>query len=369
MGALIGGGVNNLTEQDNCDTQDSDSAPVAASSGKVKAISIKDPKTYLKRIKAIAKAVAPKVGVSARILFAQLYAESGPDGSQPVATKDLNFGGMTWTEGCGYPKGTTRGAGGSEGGYYRHYKTIGEFASDWARTVKNNFAKTGKPKSINDYVQKQKSQGYMASNQLDAYATRMKKGYSLWTGKSTVSGSAQVADLAATDTGENCDNSSNSDDNFRASGDILKEAKKWIGQFSYSSHRSANAHWKHPSKTDTTDCSGFVWLVLKRAGYKVPSQTWATPGMETDARKNQKYLKQISSKNAKKGDILIVNVGGGMGQSGHTAILTEDWHGDNTKIIEMGGDSTKSGVNVSTVARSFTSLLGSGRRTYARPQK
>lgn len=360
IGGLAGGFA--TQQQDDCSNEDSDSAPVS-SIGKM---NVKKTNNYLQNIKNIATADAPKVHVAARILFAQLYAESGPDGSQPVVKKDNNYGGMTWSLGSKYPKGTTRGVGGSEGGWYRHYKNLGEFAQDWGLTLKRNFARTGKPRSITDYVNKQKSQNYMRSNDLAGYASRMRTGWKLWTGKSVLSSAARVADNAASDTGEDCDDSGSS---FKASGDILKEAKHWLHKFHYSYARSADAHWRHPSANDTTDCSGFVWLILKRAGYKVPSLVWSTPTMESDAKGPHHYLRQISSKNAKAGDIIVVNRGEGSGQNGHTAFLLENYHGNNTKIIEEGGDSSYNRVNIRTIGYAFSSLISGGRTTFCTPKK
>lgn len=358
--AAVGGGIYDQEQQDqnNCDNLNSDSRPV----GKVGKISVKSGKNIYQRYKNIAMAVAPKVGVKPRLLFAQLVQEGG-DGSQPVDRIDNNFGGMTWSPNCGYPKGTARPK--TEGGNYRHYKNDSEFATDWAKTLKADFARTGKPRSIQDYVNKAKSQSYMQSNDLTNYANGMKYGYSLWKGKSSLSSAAKVADSADSDTGEDCDDTSSS--SFSGSGSILKEARHWLGKFNYDASRTADAHWKHPDDSDTTDCSGFVWFVLKRTGYAVTPQVWSTPFMESDAKGAHKYLKRISAKNAKKGDLIIVNVGSGSGSLGHTAFLAENYHGNNTKVIEMGGNGNK--VNEQTIAYSFTSLLPNGRVTFAEPKK
>ncbi|MDN6167113.1 MAG: peptidoglycan hydrolase, partial [Tetragenococcus koreensis] len=76
------------------------------------------------------------------------------------------------------------------------------------------------------------------------------------------------------------------------------------------------------------------------------------------------YFKQIKPNNAKAGDVVIVNVGGGLGNNGHTAILLEDWHGKDTDIVQIGGVDDK--VNKDKFGTSFTSLL-SGDTTLARP--
>ncbi|MCT7879991.1 MAG: CHAP domain-containing protein [Lactobacillus crispatus] len=336
IGAFAGNQVIQQQQQDNCDTEETQTAsPVSGGKkNKVKGIKVKEykitnQKTYIAQIKELGKAIGKKIGVRPAWVFAQLYAESGPDGSQPVNRKDHNLSGMSWSPGCGYAKGTSRGSGGSEGGWYRHYKNFAEFGADYATTLRNDFAKTGKPRNVSDYVNKLKNARYMATSDIGRYKTNMRTALNnFWGGKSTLSGAVQVAEDAGTDTGENCGSNGGDDGNFKASGDILKEAKKWLHKFHYSYGRSANAHWKHPSSNDTTDCSGFVWLVLKRAGYKVPSSTWATPSMESDAKGSHKWLKRISSKSAGPGDIIIVNQGGGGGQSGHTAILLEKYKGN-----------------------------------------
>lgn len=359
--AVFGGGVYLSTTSD-CDSDDNSATTTAAS--KIGKITVKDSSNYLTKIKNISKAVGKKIGVQPRMLFSQLYAESGPDGSQPVNTQDHNYGGMTWTAGCGYSKGTTRGNGGSEGGWYRHYKNVSEFASDWAVTVKSNFSELGNPKSLSDYLAKMKAKGYMADNNMAGYLSRMKTGWAKWPGKSTLSGAAQAADDAATDTGEDCDT-----DGGDVSGNaIVREARKWLGKFHYSQGtHTANDNWRHPSSDDTTDCSGFVYLVLKRVGCKLPPDRWWTGPMEDDARGAHKYLKQIKPSQAGAGDIIIANSGSGSGDSGHTAILLGKYKGGSTKIIEMGGDSKADGVNIRTISYAFGWLFTTGRVTLARP--
>ncbi len=118
-------------------------------------------------------------------------------------------------------------------------------------------------------------------------------------------------------------------------------------------------------KDGVTDCSGFVWLVLKLAGYKVPADMgWYTGSMEKDATGPQTYLKKISLSEARAGDIVIVNMNGtsGAGANGHTLILTSDPTGinnemdllkSNVSVIQEGGGS-HGGVNESTMRDSFS---------------
>lgn len=161
-------------------------------------------------------------------------------------------------------------------------------------------------------------------------------------------------------------------DTGKADGNIIKTAKSMKGYFYYvQSHPSSDlgSDLKNPNKSGGTDCSGFIWLTLNKAGYKVPANMgWFTGTMASDAKGSHQYLKQISENDAKAGDIVIVNQGAGAGNNGHTAFITENWHGKNTKIIEEGGDTTGH-VNESTFGTAFYSLLSGSDVTLARPIK
>lgn len=154
-------------------------------------------------------------------------------------------------------------------------------------------------------------------------------------------------------------------------GSIVKNAESMKGDFYYvQNHPSPDlgSDLKIPSKTGGTDCSGFVWLALNKAGYKVPANMgWFTGTMASDAKGSHQYLKQISENDAKAGDIVIVNQGAGAGNNGHTAILLGKWQGKATKIIEQGGVGDK--VNESTFGTAFYSLLNGSDVTLARPIK
>lgn len=140
-------------------------------------------------------------------------------------------------------------------------------------------------------------------------------------------------------------------------GDILEVAKSLLGYFSYSQeNRTSFGDPMNPKKSGQADCSSFVWLVLTKAGYKTPQVAWATPSMTSDARGAKQYLQEIPESEAKAGDIIVVNLGGGFGNDGHTAILAENWHGKTTKIIEMGGYGADS-VHKGQVDTSFGYLL------------
>lgn len=162
----------------------------------------------------------------------------------------------------------------------------------------------------------------------------------------------------------NCSTTSSSGGN----GDIVETAKSLKGYFSYSqSNRTSFGDPMNPDKNGQADCSSFVWLVLTKAGYKTSAAAWATPSMASDARGSKQYLQEISESEAKAGDVIVVNMGSGFGNDGHTAVLIEDWHGTSTKIIEMGGYGADS-VHEGQVDTSFGYLL-SGDVCLARPIK
>ena len=162
-----------------------------------------------------------------------------------------------------------------------------------------------------------------------------------------------------------------SSDPSYSGGSLVKSAASMKGDFYYvQTHPSPDLgnDLKNPNKTGGTDCSGFVWLALNKAGYKVPANMgWFTGTMASDAKGNHQYLKQISENDARAGDIVIVNQGIGAGNNGHTAILLDKWQGRATKIIEQGGTGDK--VNESTFGTAFYSLLNGGDVTLARPIK
>lgn len=148
-------------------------------------------------------------------------------------------------------------------------------------------------------------------------------------------------------------------------GDIIEVARGLIGYFSYSQEkRTQFGTIDNPDKNGFADCSSFVWFVLTKAGYRTPQTPWATPSMTTDARGSKQYLQEIPESEAKAGDIIVVNLGAGFGNDGHTAILAENYHGTETKIIEMGGYGADS-VHEGQIDTSFGYLL-SGDICFAR---
>ncbi len=157
----------------------------------------------------------------------------------------------------------------------------------------------------------------------------------------------------------------------QANSDIVSVAKSLLGYFTYQLiHGEAYiGSVANPDRNGVTDCSGYVWLVLAKAGYRVPANMqWYTGSMTADARGAHQWLQEIAPEQSKAGDIIIYNVGGGAGANGHTAILLEPYRGNDTQIIQMGSDGRFSGVNTSTMGYSFGSLLG-GDRCIARAVK
>ncbi|MBS0936346.1 phage tail tip lysozyme [Lactiplantibacillus plantarum] len=203
----------------------------------------------------------------------------------------------------------------------------------------------------------------------DEIVANAKVAYELFGGSKIPASSAlsSAADTNATDsesTGDKksspCDNATGDDTSVK--GDIVRTAKNLIGYFTYGQvHGVSNiGSVDSPKKDGVTDCSGFVWLVLKQAGYKVPdNMAWYTKTMEDDAKGKHQYLKEISADDAKPGDVIIVNTGSGSGNEGHTAILTEvnkggaKLIGNKTKIIQEGGSGGDGGVNEGTIDNSF----------------
>ena len=337
-------------------------------------IKVKNDKTkdYNKAARNIAQAVHDYLknkkhfNVPASWFFAQMFAEEGPSINggtvQPVVSKDFNLAGMSG----GY-RGKT-GTGHAEGdGGYSHYDNWSEFAGDWSSYL-YKVVFTHKPKSIKDYLGMCIKAHYMTN--WSTYYPAMQSGVTFY----NRAGGAAGATGGSAEEADNNDNKDvkcgRTDEDF-SGGDIVKEAKRWLGWFHYSQglRMTLLGHWQHPEKDMHVDCSGFVWFVLKRCHVKVPSSPWATPFMESDARGNHKYLKQISRSEAGPGDIIICNSGSGNGDDGHTAILLQKWHGGDTKIIEMGGEPKEQyniHVNIHTINYAFGSLFTNGRVTIAR---
>lgn len=143
--------------------------------------------------------------------------------------------------------------------------------------------------------------------------------------------------------------------------DIIHVAKALQGYFTYQQSRpvSRNVTKNHGTNNDikphslanidrhgTTDCTGFVWLTLKIAGYNVPADGDSTYGW-FDGHFD-KCAKRVPESDAKAGDVLITPA--------HASILMENWHGPKTKIMNEGG-SSNGGVHEEPAEIAYGSTL------------
>lgn len=307
--------------------------------------------------------------------------------------------------GSGYPVGKTGQVEGGGGHYqftpYSKFAPIGD--ANWKSTEKqSDYVWDSEVKSaswLQDYITIDS-----VDKAVEVWFTKYERGASLNPAKvdsgkkayqvfggANVKGDSALA--GATDTAtkgeeeskksdDGCQTSEQSNSkNSASSSEIIGNAKELLGYFSYALvHGEANIGTiDNPKKNGITDCSGFVWLILARTGYNVPSNMgWFTGSMEADAKGSHQWLEEVKPSEAKAGDIVIVNTGNGAGSNGHTAILTEDWKANEsdakntTKIIQMGGSLTD-GVNESIFGNSFSLLVdgssGAHTTTLARPIK
>lgn len=114
-----------------------------------------------KAIRSIAKAVAKKLGVDPKLVYAQLALESA-DGSSQEAVKDNNFAGI---------KGSGGGVATDDGGIYQHFNSTDEFASKYAQILKNDGVHSGM--SVDDWANTLHSHGYFTASPSD-YANEMR---------------------------------------------------------------------------------------------------------------------------------------------------------------------------------------------------
>ncbi|QNQ83724.1 hypothetical protein FP435_04330 [Lactobacillus sp. PV037] len=213
----------------------------------------------------------------------------------------------------------------------------------------NKFVRTSNLQTFADYLKKNKNKVVMPDlDETDSDAQ----------GNLTDSGLKKVAENNQKDT------TIYHREDSKMKSKLLSKAKNLFGAFHYGNHLGFG-NWASPNRKGTTDCSGFVWIAMKQAGYNVSEKAFATPTMESDARINHQYFTKISASKAKAGDVMIVNVGNGLYSNGHAAILTGNYHGLATPIIQMGGNGNS--VNYSTLGPSLGQTLLGGRFTYARP--
>ena len=112
-------------------------------------------------IRSIAKAVAKKLGVDPKLVYAQLALESA-DGSSQEAVKDNNFAGI---------KGSGGGVATDDGGTYQHFNSTDEFASKYAQILRNDGIHSGM--SVDDWANTLHSHGYFTASPSD-YANQMR---------------------------------------------------------------------------------------------------------------------------------------------------------------------------------------------------
>ena len=116
---------------------------------------------------------------------------------------------------------------------------------------------------------------------------------------------------------------------------ILQKAVEWglnqVGKgITYSMNGARNG------SDGTMDCSGFISTALKEAGMPdVPLMSTVTMLQNSNALGQSGTLfKEVDYKTAKKGTIIVVGGLAGGGANGHTFFLMEDFHGDDTKVLE-----------------------------------
>lgn len=291
-----------------------------------------------------------------------------------------------------YPVGNTGGREGGAGHYqftpYSKYAPAGD--DKWKSTESQSdfvwSSEVGKAKWLDDYINLDSVDEavdmwfvkYERGMALDpAKIESGKKAYEFFGGSNISADSALANAVDTANEGEeqekrrsenidNCgDNSISVKDtgSSSGSGELASIAKSLLGYFTYVMIHGESyiGTVKNPDKNGITDCSGFVWLVLANAGYKVPDNMgWYTGSMEDDVLGKQEYLEEISAEEATAGDIVIVT---SAGKTGHTAMLLEDWKDakpskNTTEIIQMGGISMD-GVSSDAFNSSFKSLVNS----------
>ncbi len=86
---------------------------------------VKGQGSFTDEIATLAMATSLKYRILPSVILSQ-YAYESAYGNSPVAKNDKNYFGITWFNGCPFPKGSARGIGGSEGGNYMKFPTTEE---------------------------------------------------------------------------------------------------------------------------------------------------------------------------------------------------------------------------------------------------
>ena len=144
-----------------------------------------------KAIRSIAKAVAKKLGVDPKLVYAQLALESA-DGSSQEAVKDNNFAGI---------KGSGGGAATDDGGIYQHFNSTDDFANAYANILRNDGIHSGM--SVEDWANTLHAHHYFTADP-GSYANQMRS----WVNKYATggiryhaTGGPLITDIATTNNG------------------------------------------------------------------------------------------------------------------------------------------------------------------------
>lgn len=144
-----------------------------------------------KAIRSIAKAVAKKLGVDPKLVYAQLAYES-TDGTSQEAVKDNNFAGI---------KGSGGGAATDDGGIYQHFNSTDDFANAYANILKNDGVHSGM--SVEDWANTLHAHHYFTDDP-SHYAAGLKTYYDKYaTGgiRYHATGGPLITDIATTNNG------------------------------------------------------------------------------------------------------------------------------------------------------------------------
>lgn len=161
--------------------------------------------------------------------------------------------------------------------------------------------------------------------------------YSLWGETLDAQNEARGGSNASSNTGGG--GSSNSATADGISNPILKKAVEW-GLSQLGKGITYSMAGARDGSDGTMDCSGFVMTALKNAGMETGGWPLSTVGMLQQSNalgQSGTMFKEVDYKTAKKGTIIVVGGLGGGGAAGHTFFLLEDFHGDDTKVLECTG--------------------------------
>ena len=122
----------------------------------------------------------------------------------------------------------------------------------------------------------------------------------------------------------NASKDSGGDSGGTSNNDIVKFAQqvKTKGWTYSQPNRSDFGSIGSPKENGHADCSSFSWYCAKSCGYSVGDTPFTTFSCKS-------ILEPIDSKDAKAGDMVVNDA------NPHMGILEEDWHGGDTKVIDM----------------------------------